>query len=218
MYKIVALSAALLVSGGVASATPINIDFETGFSGNVTPVGDPYTIGGVTFTRGEDQNVVKTGAPEDGFVPSDTITDGLFGTFFLTDDFVSNTNVDLSLTFDAPAVTDLKFYIGDIDGSGDQEETFTATANLLGGGVSSLSFSASAAEAGDSIATLFDFGNAYIVSVDIAGSTPGNFRNIGWGIDNISATPVPLPAAAWMLLASIGGLAAVARRKASGSV
>lgn len=216
MKKYLAIAAAVALSAGAVSAAPISVNFETGFSGDVTNVGDPYSIGGVTFTRGETQNVVKTGAPQDGFVPNDNIQGGMFGDFFLTDDFRNNTSVSLKLTFDAPAVTNLKFYIGDIDGSNQQRETFTATANLLGGGTVDLSFSSGDAGTGNSIATLFDFGTATIVSVDILGITPGQQRNIGWGIDNISATAVPLPAGMVLTLTAIGGLGAMrARRRKS---
>jgi len=40
-----------------------------------------------------------------------------------------------------------------------------------------------------------------------------NKPNDGWGIDDISVSAVPLPAAAWMLLAGVAGLGYAGRRK-----
>jgi hypothetical protein len=38
-----------------------------------------------------------------------------------------------------------------------------------------------------------------------------NTKNDGWGIDNISAVPVPLPAAGWMLLSGLAAMAGLRR-------
>jgi hypothetical protein len=40
-----------------------------------------------------------------------------------------------------------------------------------------------------------------------------NTRNDGWGIDNISAVPVPLPAAGWMLLSGLAAMAGLRRMR-----
>lgn len=213
MFKTLAIAGAVSLLSAAAQAAVIDIDFETGYAGDETVVGDPFSTGGVTFTRGEEQTVVKTGSPTDGFVPNDTITGGLFGDFFLSDDFRNNTSVSLTLDFDAPYVQNLSFYIGDIDGTADQTETFSATAFLLGGGTHVVSFTSGQAGTGNSIATLFDFTGYDVTSVAISGFTPGQQRNIGWGIDNISATPVPLPAGVVLMMTAFGGLVAARRRR-----
>jgi hypothetical protein len=40
-----------------------------------------------------------------------------------------------------------------------------------------------------------------------------NTKNDGWGIDNISAVPVPLPAAGWMLLSGLAAMAGLRRAR-----
>lgn len=207
MFKTLAVAGAFSMAAVAGHAASINIDFETRFAGHETDIDDPYTIGGVTFTRGKDQTVVKTGAPQDGFVPNDNIACGMFGDFFLTDDFTANQTVDLTLDFDGP-VTGLQFYIGDIDGGGGNREVFEAVATLAGGGTSTISFTSGDAGTGNSIATLFDFGTDAITSVSISGSTANGNR-----IDNISATAVPLPAGAVLMLTGLAGLGLLRRRK-----
>ena len=57
---------------------------------------------------------------------------------------------------------------------------------------------------------LFDFGSTFenVTSVTFATSQGGNVR-----IDDLMAAPVPLPAAAWLLLGGMGVLGAASRRK-----
>ncbi|MEH6591623.1 MAG: VPLPA-CTERM sorting domain-containing protein [Halioglobus sp.] len=49
--------------------------------------------------------------------------------------------------------------------------------------------------------------------VRITGTTTGGSRNIGWGIDNIQTTVVPLPAAAWLFGSAVLGLGAIKRKR-----
>ena len=61
--------------------------------------------------------------------------------------------------------------------------------------------------AGEMVSLIFNYGDAYGTT-----NRAGNF--IGPDIDfTVSATPVPIPAAGFMLLAGLGGLAAARRKK-----
>ena len=232
MLKLAATAAAFTVAASAAMAVPLNIDFESEFPGvdGATNVGTSVDLGqGVTasvLTLGENigggevagaaivdsfLQYVAVGGPNDqAFVPNDN-PDGDFGTTFLTGDFSGNTG--MKLTFDE-VVRNLMFDIADIDGSGSGQETFTFVGFL--GGVEVANFSRVAgvdANTGDRAVTPIDF----LPDVDmvlIYATDPGNNRNIGWGIDNIEATVVPLPAGLLLSLTALGGLGLLrARRK-----
>ena len=78
--------------------------------------------------------------------------------------------------------------------------------NTAAGTLDAFQFS-SVVGVGELITLTFNYGDAY-------GTTNGTGRFIGPDIDfTVSATPVPIPAAGFMLLAGLGGLAAARRRK-----
>ena len=92
--KTLLTSVAFVAAAGVAHAATLDIDFETGYSGDVTVLANGATIApGVTVTSSEAPiQVVKVGpdvnGDADGFVPLDTPLgdDEPFGEFFLTGD------------------------------------------------------------------------------------------------------------------------------------
>ena len=201
------------------------VDFENEAPLNPDPtfiaVGTSYANGGITFTSTEFMQLVGVGPGTNGFVPNDTpgstaTGPANFGDVFLTGDFKGNTDMNLAFSKD---VTSVAFDIVDIDGGNDstsgenQEEQFTFEAFL--GGISqgsqlvtSNDLTGALNEAGVvriSFAGLFD-------EVQITGVTPGGTRGIGWGIDNIETTPVPVPAAGLMLLSALGGIGLMRRR------
>ncbi len=176
---------------------------------------------GVTVTSSEAPiQVVKVGpdvnGDADGFVPLDTPLgdDEPFGEFFLTGDFVDDTDLMLSFATD---VVGLSFDIADIDGGGPNNlgnvEMFKFVAYLDGSDVETIEVDALDAIAGDAVITQIAFGeDVRLDKLSITGITTRGTRNIGWGIDNISATEVPLPAAGWLLIGAFGGLAAMKPR------
>jgi len=84
--------------------------------------------------------------------------------------------------------------------------------NLLGSNGTSLTFAVS--EFGHNVYNTLTFGNEFanVSSVIFSTGDGGNVR-----VDDIVASPVPLPAAAWLLLAGIGTLAATRRRRRTGT-
>lgn len=171
--------------------------------------------------------IVRVGSPTDGFVPSDTpIPEGIFGDFFMTTEFHDNTH--FSLSFDR--ASDVSFQIADIDGDShdgsgklaSQLEMFQITSYLFGGGTEIVIVSGDGTLLGDTSATDGVVGDAEVTSfafmnttrVDILGTTTGGSRNIGYGLDNIEfAAAVPLPAGLPLLLAGLGALGLVGRRR-----
>lgn len=221
----------ILCAGFVAicanSAIAATVDFENESPLNPDPtliaVGSSYVNGGITFTSTETMQLVGIGGPRNAFVPNDTpnrTASGApadFGEVFLTGDFNSNTDMNLSF---ASTVDSISFDIVDIDGGRDDlvgeavEEQFTF--EFLNAGVTqgitritSNDVKGNATVVTVSFSGLFD-------EVSIVGVTPRGLRHIGWGIDNINytqASVVPLPAGGVLLLTALGGFATMRSRK-----
>ena len=213
----------LVASGFAVAANATVLDFEGLYSGNVKALGTEEAFGGagITFSSSKELFAVKTGSPRDGFVPNDNpLPIGVFGDYFLTSDIGQVT--ELNIKYDA-AVDAASFDMADIDGlqdGDDQQEIFTfmlflndvqvgATRTVKDGDPGT----------GDRNAVTIGFsGLGQFDEIRISGTTEGGQRAIGIAFDNFNTTvdtTIPLPAAAWMLLAGIGGLGAVARRKKS---
>ncbi|AVL52232.1 VPLPA-CTERM sorting domain-containing protein [Roseobacter denitrificans] len=177
--------------------------------------------------------VEATGSPGGdtiGFVndtmrPNDTDDDATadLGNFFLrTTNALSgplNTTPVFSLSF-AGGASSVSGEIWDIDGTSvNNTEQWNVTANLLGGGSSSiLSFLGSSngsntATSLDGKAWAFSFsGLGTITSVDfnfVGSETTG----IGAAVDNLVIAPVPLPAGGLLLISGFAVAAAVRRRR-----
>ena len=230
MLRTIALASALSAVAGMAAA--VTVDFEDlGFGPADQTVfdgagGDTYASGGITFSSSEDFQLVGVGGGglnQDGFVPNDTPTPQTFGTAFITGDF--NDNADLTMEFDS-VVKDLMFEIADIDGGNDNtapgvgfddpaapnnREFFDFIAKLDGSIVSTISIDSSDLTGPDGEVVSVGFGGVLLDEVMIVAQTQGGTRNIGWGLDNISATAVPLPAGAVLMLTGLVGLGAVRR-------
>lgn len=220
--KTLMMSTAMIAVAGAAQAASLSIDFETGYSGDVTELSFGEAIvgfPGVTVSSTDTPiQVVKTGNPRDGFVPDDMPENESFGNFFLTGDFIEDTNLTLMFATD---IVGLSFDIADIDGGGPNNlqnvEMFTFIASLNDVPVETIMVDALDDNAGNAVITKIAFGDDIrLDKLSITGITTkeeGNKRNIGWGIDNIHATEVPLPAAGWLLIGAFGGLAAMKRRR-----
>ena len=211
--KTLLLTTAFAVAATGAFAGTINLDFETGFAQDLHLGTGPVDLGqGVMATSSENMQLVKTGRPRDAFVPDDMPEDTSFGDYFLTGDFQGNTDLKLSFGTD---VRGLSFDIADIDGGGQYNtEMFDFIAFLDGEEVAKIEFNSGDNDTGDAVITEVVFGDdVRLDALHITGVTKGGTRNIGWGLDNLHATAVPLPAAGWLLIGAFGGLAAMKRRR-----
>lgn len=112
--------------------------------------------------------------------------------------------VEWTLNF-VKAVTAIGFYLTDVN-----DVTASMTATFTDGTDTTLSFGSPGGAAANGevsyiTAQFADDVTSIVFNVDT--------ENDGWGIDDISVSAVPLPAAAWMLLAGVAGLGFAGRRK-----
>lgn len=215
--KMIATAALLGAFATGAHAVTVNFENET-FAGDEDNVGTSYVNGMVTFTSldGKDLYLAKSGANQTAFVPNDTVTPvGTFGDVFLTGDFVKNSSLSMSF---AKSLTALSFDVADIDGSGNQAEIFTFT--FFSGGLvvgTDVIQAGVNATPGDGAVTTVSFSGLFdtvnIFNATVGKPQTGSNRNIGWGLDNINATVVPLPAGGLLMLTALGGLAVARRRQ-----
>ena len=187
-------------------ATAATMDFETGFSGQETIItGTEFP--GVTFNAPDGLRVMQVGSPAirhqtGGFIHNNTpASPGALGGYFLSTLFSGDWR--MSWTYAAP-IASVAFDLADMDvgefwgirafdaaGGLIQRQTFTGT------------------DESDGSVVRFSFEGA-ISEIRIWGRPGEGYRNVGAGIDNITSTPapVPLPGAAWLLLAGLAALGA----------
>lgn len=218
MIKTFTLAAIAAVTATAVSASTVLVDFENEFPLGVDPtvLNAPYTNNGVTFTSldGNELRLNQVGGnPVSGFVPNDAVQPGGgFGEIFLGGDFLLDSSVEVSFS---KVVKDLTFEIADIDGNQngpDQIETFTFDFFLDAAPVGSISLTAGDPGTGNAVATQIAFAGQFN-RFEINNSSTGGTRNIGWGIDNIQATIVPLPAGGLLMLTGLGAFGLMRRRK-----
>jgi len=199
-----------------AKAGTITQDFESvgaslGEGGNLTT-----QLTGLTFTGAyiaeKGWNIYAywagTGYGTDGaysgsYSITDVIVDG--GTF-------GSPSSPVSVSFSTP-VNDLSFYAMDIDGTGTYAETLTASvydnsSNLLQ--TITITSNLNDPDTGDGIATPVAFTVNNISSLTVTISNQAG--SAAWALDDLSYTPVPIPAAVWLLGSGLIGLVAVRRK------
>ncbi len=118
----------------------------------------------------------------------------------------------VSVLFSTP-VNDLSFYAMDIDGTGTYAETLTASvydnsSNLLQ--TITITSNLNDPDTGDGIATPVAFTVNNISSLTVTISNQAG--SAAWALDDLSYTPVPIPAAVWLLGSGLIGLVAVRRK------
>ncbi|MEM7743189.1 MAG: VPLPA-CTERM sorting domain-containing protein [Pseudomonadota bacterium] len=207
---------AALVAGATGmSAQALSIDFEGETVGNK---GDSFTIGTTTFSRDplldSFVQVADVGGTQTAFVPDDIPTpNGAFGEKFASGSFDAG-DTGMMISFGG-ILSEITFDIADIDGTGGDRESFQIDYFLGGSGVGTQTFAAPLVGIVDGSVTTIMFSAATFDEIKITGTTPDGNRKIGWGLDNISATVVPLPASVFLLLGALGGLGLIARSRKS---
>lgn len=201
------LFAATLLTGGMATANAGILDFETGFSGDITSLGTSSTFNsvGVTFESANGLNIIKVGPDTDGFVPNDEPQPmGIFGDYFLSSDFGTTTVLNINYNV---GVSEASFDMADIDGSGNDLEIFTFLAkDSLGNILSTMTVDGNDADAGDAQVVRIGFSGltALISRIEIEGTTAGGTRKIGIAFDNfntvLDTTKVSAPASIPLVL------------------
>lgn len=215
MKRLSLIAGAFAVSASGAFAASVDFENEAPLAVDPTNVGMSYSNNGLNFSSTENMQLVQTGAPTSGFVPDDMpVPAGAFGDIFLTGDF--NDNTDMTIT-NGSAFSDISFDIADIDGGNDNqsgesnEENFVFSFLLNNVVVDTIVINSNDVSGNGQVSNVSYAG--FFDEISIVGTTPGGSRNIGWGIDNIRATEVPVPAALPLMLAGLGGLGFMARRK-----
>ena len=210
MKKLIASTAAAALMVGAANAAIV--DFETAGPEGTPVLPTDFNDQGISFTSTDGLQIVQTGAPQVGFFPDDTVEDDAFGDFFLGTDFDDN-ETDLTITY-LTAVDALSFDLADID----DDEVFTIEVFGVGGALlASQTITAGDPGTGNQQVVRVGFSDlgAQIAQVVINGRR-GSGR-LGIAFDNFNTTvntAVPLPAAAPLFLAGLGGIAAYRRRRA----
>lgn len=198
---IATLVAGLISAPAFAATTTLDFDSLAGYG---TPVAGTYAAIGLSF--GPDalvfDNQVLENLPSGnnafGAVGTAATMNYTFGTGGLAD--------AISFSYASVANTSVSVYDG-VNGSGNLLATFTLTANNDGLGTgcttSTICVWTTVSQSFSGLAKSVTFGDSY----DTA-----NALTVA-AFDNLSVTPVPVPAAGWLLASALGGLGAMVRRR-----
>ena len=209
------LTTAAVAAFGLGIANAAVVDFETaGPEGTIVTPSD-FNAAGISFTSSDTLRIVQVGPPQAGFQPDDIVVpDGAFGDFFLGTEFDDN-QTDLTINY-LTAVDALSFDLADID----DDEVFTIEVFAEDGSLlASQTITAGDPGTGNQQVVRVGFSDlgAQIASVVINGTRSEG--RLGIAFDNFNTTvntaPVPIPAAAPLFLAGLGGIAAYRRRRAA---
>lgn len=211
-----------LVLGPVGQA---NADLIT-FEGLGLSQGDPVTtIGIATFTNAI---LAQVGFPEVAY-NSETGVNGVdditgnngppgtdLGSFYITDPLINGSFAvpsPITVTFDVP-VTNVSFFVLDLDGAQiDASIIETVTAQIFGSGlVDTITRTdlvpGTSDGTGDGFGTWFNFNNSTPITT-LALQIDKN----AWGVDNLSASPVPEPGTLLLLGTGFVGMGTMVRRR-----
>ncbi|MFO0948568.1 MAG: hypothetical protein U1D30_22030 [Planctomycetota bacterium] len=206
----------LLALGRSAAADFIDFDGLSLAEGDSVPV-----IDGVTFNAAI---AIPGGSAYAFFSPfgADTVdpTSAFQGAFITNNGGFSSpeTVKTIEITF-AMDVRNLSFLLGDIDSGGGVIERFTANAFDVEGILldTRIVVGPTGSTNGDGTVSLVDFGDlsrirSLVLTVDNAGEFP-EYSDLGFGIDNLSFTPVPEASSLAMAFVGISTLALTMRNR-----
>lgn len=105
-------------------------------------------------------------------------------------------------------VDNVSFWAADVDGN----DVLNAQAfDSSGGLLESITVNAGDTDTGDGEAFQVSFSSAGIKQIEIITTQGG--EAVGWGLDSVSFTPVPVPGAVWLLGSGLAGLAGIRTTK-----
>jgi len=209
----IATASTLALSAGAASAVTVNLgvpgDVTSGIGTATGTFASGFLTGTITADAGPLGNPSITQDPTNGL--------GVSAGFLDPDDAIEDQGRSESLTIGFDQVAVLKSITA---GFVDLFDEWDITVFGTGG---DLDFSASAASTGPSPYTL-DFGAGIEATGFVISAEGGtcleqgiwfcrDFNENDVALKSFEVSPVPLPAAGWMLLAGLGGIAAMKRRK-----
>lgn len=208
------ITTAAVAALALGSANAALVDFESAGPEGTPVLPSDFNSAGISFTSSDGLQIVGVGAPMIGFRPDDIVEpNGAFGDFFLGTDF-DDAQTDLTITY-LNAVDALSFDLADID----DDEVFTIDVFGTDGAL----LTTQTIRAGDPgtgnqqvVRVGFSDLGAMIAQVVINGERSSG--RLGIAFDNFQTSTntaaVPLPAAAPLFLAGLGGIAAYRRRRA----
>ncbi|MCR8825255.1 VPLPA-CTERM sorting domain-containing protein [Pseudosulfitobacter koreensis] len=204
------LATAFAIAGGAASAATISANFDLRAGGNSTNQGSlDYSVGDVSLSVTgivcDDGSGPNASNCRSGMIDRSSVSGIYFNQPNDSDHEVDGqySNEFLKLSFSPDVTLDrVKFSYWD---SNDEARLYTLNGSIWN--------DEGAIVTGSSHYYEYDFVGTYTGSMFLLGAVGENDE---WKLKGVTVdytTPVPLPAAAWLLIASIGGLAAAGRGK-----
>jgi hypothetical protein len=208
----------ILTFGGQVNATNINTFFDGGTDAYGTAGGAANNVGVTFSTPAEFLNAGYNGTGFNGGTGKfENVPSGATGVLY----FASVPTTSTPILDDASGFTGISFNYSLLNNTSSYASTVSlysgldGTGNLLGTLTLSAAGTTVACTSGhDEFCTWSTTGNANLGGVAESAVFNGDARTYT-EFDAVALTPVPLPAALWLMLGGVGGLARFARRRAA---